>query len=349
MKHSLKANCIKHQTPGKSIKTATNNMTSYFKNLVTMMQILTSWAVDPVRVAITNQVPIFKKGIIDVKSKATQASLLSQMLNLTGIAQDKKQLKGILCEIIVSITYPAKSYAIITGNNTLFQQVKSPISALANLSTLKLIETSQAIHDTILPLVDDMKTAGIVIDTEIMETLQQAINTFQAASNSPVVSIQNRKAVNQQVNKLVKEANAICHQILDENIISFKPIDLQYIADYKIKRQVAKEIRHNRLFATVVNELGEPQYNVSVTVDELVKDGKTYQSVSKTTDLAGNVIVREFESGYRTVTVSGANIKSKTFGPYKFQNGKEVKDRFEVAQEFVLPASKSETKELVKK
>jgi hypothetical protein len=87
-----------------------------------------------------------------------------------------------------------------------------------------------------------------------------------------------------------------------------------------------------------MNEAGTPYFDVAVTVDTLIKNKKTYHAVSGTTDLNGNVTVREFEPGYRTVTVSGPTIISKTFGPYKFEHGKAIKETFVVAPSFNIPA-----------
>lgn len=313
------------------------HMTSYYNNLVTMMQILTNWALDAANLTTTSSIPVFKKGIDDVKTKINQATLLNQMLSLTGIAQDKKQSKTLLCQILVSITYPTKSFAVITKNNTLFQEIKLPISTFLNLGTNTLINKAHAIHNLILPLIPSMQEQGFEINEQDLESLLQAINAFEAVAQSPKNSIGNRKGINQQINTLIKDANHICHQILDENIISFKNTHPDFYNLYAIKRQVNKQGYHTRLAATVTNDGGQPIFGATVTVNPLQKDGKTFKAVSNTTNLQGQTIVSTFESGYRTVTVSGSNVVSKTFGPFKFQHGKEFTETFSVAATFNIP------------
>ncbi|MEP7167910.1 MAG: hypothetical protein ABI855_00930 [Bacteroidota bacterium] len=288
-----------------------------------MFAILTEWALDPVRIAITNKVPVFKEGILGVKSRLDSINMLSKMLSIEGIAMDKKQSKVFLCQVILSITKPVKSFSITTKNNTLKNQVKTPFSILMKMRPQDLINYAEGIYDLILPMVPDLQAAGVAITVNDMTILQGSISDFFKLSNSPETSIQNRKATNENINTYVQEANDICHNVLDENIISFKN-DALYQQEFHIKRHVNKAgFHHTRLEATAVTELGGGFSYCTITVNSFTKKGKTYQEVSGYADENGKIILSKFEPGMRKVTVSGEGIvRTKEFGPFNFESGK---------------------------
>jgi hypothetical protein len=263
---------------------------------------------------------------------------LDQMLSLTGIAKNKKALKGLLCEILISITYPVKSYCIKNKLNELLEEIKMPYSIFMGMGTQTLIKKAQKIHDLLLPLIEDLQDAGVAVTAADFTVLQQAIVSFDHAANAPLEAVGDRKAINEKINALVREANSICHNILDENIISFKPIDLDYFKEYKVKRQVPKQIRYTGLDASLTFEEGTPCAYMTVTVDAFTKKGKTYEAVSAFADENGLAEVREFEEGLRHVTVSGDGIVTKTYGPYLFEKGKATIVSLTCQPAFNIPA-----------
>ena len=89
-------------------------MFTVYQNLVTMMILLTNWALSPLKITTTDKVRVFKQGITDVKAKVDKINLLRQMLDITGTAADKKKLKNILCDITIIITYPVRGFAFTT-------------------------------------------------------------------------------------------------------------------------------------------------------------------------------------------------------------------------------------------
>lgn len=303
------------------------------------MQILVEWALSATKIAITQQVPVFKTGIDTVKSKLQLIENLNQMLSLTGIAMDKQMLKRLLCEISITITYPVKAFAIAHNNNTLKQQVNIPISRLMGMGAQGLINKLQEMHDVIVPLLATLEDEGYNVDAAMLTAMQDAITTFSNAQNSPKQAISTRKSINENINTLVKQTNRMCHDVLDPNSISFKAIDVNYYNEYKIKRKRDNTgVHHTRANVTLKSETGTPFVGQMVTVDELVKDGKTYHAVSGLTDINGYVSVHTFEPGNRTITVSGPGIVTKTYGPFKFMHGKAIVKEFICQPEFNLPA-----------
>lgn len=321
-------------------------MKSSYQNLVIMYAILTDWALNPDRIAITNKVPVFKEGILGVKSRLDLINLLSKMLSIEGIALDKKQSKVFLCQVILSITKPVKSFSIITKNFTLKEQVKTPFGILIKMRPQDLINYAEGIYDLILPMIPDLQAAGVAITVNDMTILQGSIGNFTQISNAPESSIQDRKVTNENINTYVQEANDICHTVLDENIVSFKN-DALYQQEFHIKRHVNKlGLHHTRLVAAVVSELGAPFPYCTITVNSFTKKGKTYQAVSGFADAEGNIILSKFEPGVRTVTVSGDGILvTKQFGSFNFESGKAITELFICQPAFTNIPAAAESKQ----
>ena len=266
------------------------------------------------------------------------------MLDITGTAADKKKLKNILCDITIIITYPVRGFAFTTKNEDLYKKVKPSRSSFFEMSAPDLVSTVTALHDTILPLLPQLTTAGIAVTSSDLDLMLNACNSFNNIITAPQAGIQNRKSINKTINNLVQEANQICHIILDNNIVSFNSIDKTYVQEFYIKRKVTPlGVRHTRLIANLSSDLG-PCINCTVTVNALTKDGKTFKAVSGTTDINGNSILSTFESGIRSVTVSGDSIETTTFENILFENGKAVQRDFVCVPKFNgLLSSKVET------
>ena len=118
-----------------------------------------------------------------------------------------------------------------------------------------------------------------------------------------------------------------------------------FLLGYKANlKKIPLSVKHNRLDAMLANEAGQPCPNCTVTINEFTKDGRTFKAVSAITDITGNCTVLEFESGMRTVTVSGTTIQSQTFGPFQFENKKALNLVFVCMLAFKnLPESKEKT------
>ena len=319
-------------------------MLKIYQNLVTMMILLTNWALSQLNITTTDRVIVFKQGITDVKAKVDKINLLRQMLNITGTAADKKNLRNILCDITISITYPVRAWAFTNKNGDLYDKVKTSRSSFFDMSAAHLVATVNALYTTILPLLPQLTEAGIALTDSDFELMINACNSFNNITTAPQAGIQNRKSINKTINDLVKEANQICHIILDNNIVSFNSLDKTYVQEYYIKRKVTPlGVRHTRLLANLSTDLG-PCINCTVTVNAFTKEGKTYKPASAITDINGNCIISTFESGIRSVTLSGDSIETTTIENILFENGKTMQRDFVCAPKFNgLPASKVET------
>ena len=87
-----------------------------------------------------------------------------------------------------------------------------------------------------------------------LDLMLKACDSFNNIITAPKDGIQNRKSINESIVALVREANQICHTILDNNIVSYKNLDKLYVQEYHIKREVAPSTKHHTNFETVLHK-----------------------------------------------------------------------------------------------
>lgn len=124
------------------------------------------------------------------------------MLSLNGVAKDKEKLKAILANITISIIKPVKAYAIAQANNTLKEQVSYSFTGLMKMQANEIINKTNELHDLISPLVAALQTAGYNVNAAMLLSMKTAINSFDAAQNSPVQSSKERKNINATIMKI---------------------------------------------------------------------------------------------------------------------------------------------------
>jgi hypothetical protein len=301
---------------------------------------------------ITDLVASFKQGILTLTSIVNQLSAIGGQQSQTtlGGSSQKEAKRLTLDQITYFIISASKGYFLSIGNVNAAKELRFSYSGVKRVADGKIIDSANYWKSIITPHLAALADWGISASS--IQLWNDSILAYSQVANLPSEKINTRKQLTAGVNQLIKEGMAVCKNTLDTSINSFNQLgEDEFIQSFKIARKLKPAPGlHTRIDATVVNELGEPQFDALVTVNELVKNNKTYNAVSASTDLNGFTTVREFEPGYRTVTVSGKNVTEKTFGPFKFQHGKDIKQTFEVAPAFAVPASKNEaTKELVKK
>jgi hypothetical protein len=149
----------------------------------------------------------------------------------------------------------------------------------------------------------------------------------------------------------MNDAMTLTHQQIDAIVAGLINSQPAYYIGYSQSRKITgPEERHTALKATVVNELNQPMWGITVTIDEYTHTDeqtgttKIYKSTSAMTDINGEASPKQFFAALRTVTVSGPGIVSKTFGPFPFVHGKAITQTFTVQPSFDnLPAPSPDT------
>jgi hypothetical protein len=305
-------------------------MKTIYNNRITMMQILTQWALSAQQINTTEKVPVFKKGISDVKEIIDTIGNLSQTLSIKGITSDKNKIKMQLCKTLLSITSPVNSFATTTENFTLKQKIKKPLSILFKMSGQKLLNESRAIYELILPLIPELEENGFAVNAQSMETLNEHISQFDKVLVAPRSAIKNKKSNSQHIVALVKKAFDICHNVLDLNSVSFQSIDASYLQQYNIYRHVDYTVSHhnNLEVACTFRDSQSSVYGVIIKVNDTEIEGAS--------DLLGFCKLQRIKAGIHTVSATYKN-KTITSQPIQFSPRKTVKLSFSFDEEFTLP------------
>jgi len=216
---------------------------------------------------VTNTVVIFKNGISFVKTKLQNILGLNQIISLTGVAADKNLLKQILCRRTLTITKPAKSFAILKKNMQLKDSLITSYTKLLGMKADDLVAWCREIKGTIEPLIAAMIEAGYSISESDLQSWMDAVDAFESIITSPQAKIANRKTINARIAKMVGECMAECHDNLDLNIVSFKN-NPEYMAEYYNQRQVINTNVHHTNFecSCMFQDSQSPVYPVMITV-----------------------------------------------------------------------------------
>jgi hypothetical protein len=239
-------------------------------------------------------------------------------------------------------TYPiiskARSYCIKNGiigaDNLNFT-----LSELKHMPFGKLISVIKNAIDIIEPLTSELLVYNIT--PAMILQWKDKFKTLKNLNSSPNNAIKARKVMGESI-KIEMDAlllffnTELCPLVADF-LISNSDYYFQFQA---IKRIGTPSIHHTRLLAHCTDELGNPVFGLTVTVDQFTdpQTGKIYEAVSAVSDPDGNAEVIEFFAGNRTVTLSGDTIKTHTFPAIQFKKGKAIEHSFTVQLSYNIPS-----------
>jgi hypothetical protein len=268
---------------------------------------------------------------------------------LKGIAKAKKDARLALAEITYTILKGAKAWALANGETELAAQWTTSLSALKRMKYSTLSQKVGNWITTVSPVITSLGDYNV---TPAMITDWQSKNTdFNTLLNAPQQAIKDHKTLGKTINAAIDDAMELTIAQIDAIVATLMQQQPDYYNGYRTTREIIDpEHRHTAMDATVVNELGQPYYGVTVTVneythtDETTGKTRTYKAVWGTTDINGKTWVNKFYAAPRTVTISGPGIVSQTFGPFPFVHGEIIRQTFTMQPSFDnLPASSTET------
>jgi hypothetical protein len=316
-----------------------------------MMKRLVAYALSATNTAITSSIVALLAGINALKAKTEDIDVMLQAYAqiITGIAADKKQARLDVAAVAYSILKSARSWAIANGNLELAAEFKTSLSGLKKTKYQLLVNKCNNWISVITPLVPSLSNYGIT--PAMMTDWQDKTDALNDLLTAPQSAIKDHKTLGAAIVTAINEGMTLTKEQIDGIVASLYQTETNYYNGYRTQREIIDPANHHTCMnATVVNELGQPYYGVKVTVDEVTVTNpntgttKTYAAKWDTTDINGNAPVKTFYATTRTVTVSGPNIETTTFGPFAFVHGKTITQTFVVAPSFEnLPEPTPET------
>ncbi len=311
-------------------------MNQNIKTVLAVIRAILSYCTSAQWSSLVNSVPGFTSAILKMQDWEKQINelIVRQAADTKGFTRQRQLLRKNLA--ITSFVYLRRgmAYAKSKGNNTLYASLNISLSKLKGMGfTIIGQEVSECMDLLKAVPPADLVPFGITSLTE----WQLSLKTYNDYVSLPRNKKADKKAAGAMLETVVRDASTYMRENLTPLAEAFIGTNPLFVIGYKANlKQIPAPVRHTRLNAVVTDELGTLHINCTVTVDKFIKDEKPYNAASAITGFDGSCIVKEFESGIRTVTVSGPTVATKTFGPFKFENGKSNVEVFVCEPAFVI-------------
>jgi len=307
----------------------------------------------PSQSGITNSIPNLLAVLNSLTNKSNSITTLLAQYDaiITGYAAYKKQARLNLVTSGYTVMRAAYALAVDNNDNVLKEKVKGSLGRLKVAGCVKLSNLMTDVVTVVTPIVNDLVPYNPNIVTQF-DDMQDNLTTLNSLLVIPQSLIKLRKDIGKQIKTEMSTTMKFVRNSIDSIVASNMTTYPQYASGYFTQREIINpNDRHNRINATVQNEVGEPFIDVQVTVMEYLdpNTGKTYPAVTGNTGINGQVTVRKFWPGNRMIKISGPGIITKEFGPYYFHSGHEVTKVFIVQPDFNNLPQSTEKKEKVNK
>lgn len=253
--------------------------------------------------AITGTVPAFQTTFNEFKTKIAEIGGITQFSGLatTGITTDKTSRKKTLARMAADIAGIIYAYASATKNDALKAEVNYNFTKLLGTRDDQLAPRCQNIHAKAAENLADLKDYGIA--QAKLDQLQTAIDDYKSATPKPRTAVSQRKTLNTNLRRLLKEADEILKERMDKLVANFKTDHPDFVAQYESNRIIIDP-------ATTTTQLkgkvtaqsdGAPVKNAAVTIVEAGLTAKT--------DSAGEYLIKPAPAGKYTVRVTATGFQ----------------------------------------
>lgn len=317
--------------------------------ILNVIRSILSYCTGAAQSPIVQSVPKFAASVVSLQAKETAINNLAaqQSADIKGFTTTRKLLRASLAIVSYSYLRRGMAYAKSINDDSLCQSFNYTLGRLKNMKFDTIGQVMNQCFNTMQALpADDLEPFGI---TSLVDWAN-AISAYNDYESTPRNQVAQKKALGEMLTGLVRDANTYLRTEVAFQAEAFVDTNPLFYLGFKanLKRDPAAP-HHSRLIVSLKDELGEPCILATVTLNAFTKGGKSYQSESTLTDINGNCSISGFESGIRTVTVSGDNIETKTFGPFQFQRAKTVTKSFICTPAFQNIPAAPQQKETVSK
>ncbi len=321
---------------------------------LSMLKRISAFAFNPSNVGTTNSIPslLVAFNLLNGKVATVDQYFVQYYSIITGYAAEKKKARLNLALSAFVIMKTAYAYACDNNDRILADKVATPLSKLQRMAYATLAAKIDGIITVLQPLSIPLSNYNPSIAAAITQCAAD-LAALNSTLTIPQSMLKARKLIGKNITAEMKEAIRITRQTIDSIVASMMITNPSYNSGYFVQRNIINPgYRHTTLEATLVNELGQPLgAGIKVTVNQYIKTDpsnnktRTFPAKSAFTDINGLAVIKTFEPGPRTVTVSGNSIATQAFGPFEFNPGKTLAVPLTCQPQFsTLPASNSSEK-----
>jgi hypothetical protein len=226
---------------------------------------------------IVSIVGAFQTALTVLKAKVAEIDETIEQVSasLSGITTDKLNLKQALSQFSADTAGMIYAFASANANNTLKQEVNFSAAKLLKKRDADLAALCQVIHDRGTEYVDSLNDYGI--NTELLRSLQSAINSFKDAVPKPRTAIGKRKTRKEILVQLFRELDEILNDRMDALMGKFRTTHPEFYRTYFNLREIKDTSTTATQLKGVITDssTGAPVKGATIEVVELARTAKT--------------------------------------------------------------------------
>lgn len=304
------------------------------KNLVRlfMFQSVNSFANS--NAAITNTIPAFKSGNIQLGSIISQITAISgsQSLSIKGTGAQKELARTLLNDITANTIKATRGWAISQNQMQLAAQLNYSPTRIQKISDKNISERASNWLGLVNAQITHLSDWDVIPATII--AWQAAIDNYDSVINLPKTQREERKYQSDLINTLIKQGMNYCRNILDSAAIGFKSNgNLAFYTQYKSYRrldQVASKFGKFRVLIT--DELKQPIVGATLSQDNTTNKITTDINGHASLDIIYNKNVDKNQLNLYSFTI--------TSGKQSINTGiTEIKHNETVSRTYIMAAS----------
>lgn len=282
-----------------------------------MMTAVADYCNNPVRIAITNSIPAFRKSVdtMALKNKGIKDLLAKQQENITGFSKTKSAIRQSLCDMSAAILAPAYAFAINKNDLVLAEKLNIPKYLIKKLPAEELPGKMESMLTLIKPFLLELKDYNITQNT--LDTWALNIKNMKDTNAGPNVAIGIKKDETDAVEALLQDAIVYCNKSLNKIAEGFMNEQPTYYKQFKNMRRLKTYGTTTTLLRIniVMGDSSEPIFGATVSVKGT--------DIMGTADLSGKCNLH-VPFGIQVIEVSAPGYVSYTGKPTEFKKGKRV-------------------------
>jgi hypothetical protein len=233
----------------------------------------------------------FKSRIANIR-----ATDLIATTTLTGIAEDKKNLRFTLIDSCIQYAGSICAFAGNNNNNTLYNEIYKSEYDIKRLRDDQLPTYSQLIADRLNTNLASLADYGITAGT--ITNFQNVIDSYNTVSQTPRTAIATRKAATANLKVQFKEIATFLKKVLDKLVITLKPTYPIFTEEYFYDRNIYDDGGASNALAIYEGSLtpsqslvlgGIPEKTKFVRMQVLVAGVIDFGFTTNGTDFSGNI------------------------------------------------------------
>jgi len=277
---------------------------------------ITTTAFSDNNASITASLPNYTSNLTLFKGICQEIQVIGekQKIDNKGITENKNQLKANLIVLAADNARKLTTFARFTNNLTLQGEVNYSETDFKRFSETALRDYAQIVYDRAQSNIESLGQYDINVRSQ--ETLQQAINAYNATLSAPRIGTNEKTQATKKLSDLFKSADKILSD-MDAAVEIVRLSQPEFYRGYKTARKIiAKGITKLTLKGTITDaQNGEPLKGVTVSIvaeNGMSKSATESVEMVKRTAAKGGFYIKSLNDGTYRVTLKKAGYAEAT-------------------------------------